>query len=108
MLVYSINNKESFELIQSINDKLNALVGHKFPRVLIGTKNDLEREVQLLDAKRFAHEINCPFIETLSHTNDNIEMAFQALLVEINKNNSNFEISKYCCVNILRCFVKNS
>ena len=42
MLVYSINNKESFELIQSINDKLNALVGHKFPRVLIGTKNDLE------------------------------------------------------------------
>ena len=108
MLVYSVNNKESFELIQSINEKLDALVGHKFPRVLIGTKNDLEREVPLSEAKKFADEINCPFIETSSRMNDNVEKAFQALLVEINKNDSNFDLSKYCCSNILRCFVKNS
>ena len=82
MLVYSINNKESFELIQSINDKLNALVRHKFPNVLIGTKNDLEREVLSSDTKRFADEINCPFIEISSRTNDNVEKAFQTLLVK--------------------------
>ena len=35
MLVYSINNKESFEFI---NEKLNALVGHKFPHVLWNKK----------------------------------------------------------------------
>jgi Ras family protein len=108
MLVYSINNKESFELVQKLNTKLNEVVGQKFPRVLIGTKSDLEREVSFSEGNAFANEINCPFIETSSFSNENVEKAFMALLIEINKNDINFDISKYCCGSILRCFVKNN
>lgn len=108
MLVYSINNKESFELVQKLNAKLDEVVGQKFPRVLIGTKSDLNREVLFSEGKSFANEINCPFIETSSLSNENVEKAFMALLIEINKNDINFDISKYCCGSLLKCFVRNN
>lgn len=108
LLVYSVNNRQSFELMKTINTKLNSVVGKKCPKVLIGNKNDFhnEREVTFNEGKEFANSINCPFLETSAKTNDNIEKAFLTLLIEINKIESNFDIKKLCCSSLFENFVK--
>lgn len=108
LLVYSVNNRQSFELMKTINTKLNAVVGKKCPKILIGNKNDFhnDREVTFNEGKEFANSINCPFLETSAKTNDNIEKAFLTLLIEINKIENNFDIKKLCCSSLFESFVK--
>lgn len=108
LLVYSVNNRASFELIQTIVDKLNAIVGRKFPKIIIGNKSDCseQREVSFNEGKEYASSINAPFIETSAKSNDNIEKAFHTLLIEINKIENNFDINKLCCSSVFKCVVK--
>jgi len=41
ILCYSIENQQSFKLINSINTKLNDLIGRDVPKVLVANKSDL-------------------------------------------------------------------
>ena len=109
LLVYSVNNRDSFELIKTIIEKLNALVGRKFPKIIIGNKSDCaeQREVTFNEGKEYASSINAPFIETSAKNNDNIEKAFHTLLIEINKIENNFDVNKLCCSSVFKCVVKN-
>ena len=109
LLIYSVDNRASFELLKTINSKLDCIVGKKFPKIVIGNKSDLkeDREVTFEEGKQFADSINSPFIESSAKENINVQQSFLSLLIEINKIENNFDINKICCPGIFQCVIKN-
>lgn len=109
-LIYNIANKVSFELIKTINSKLNSLVGSGIPRVLVGTQNDTGyREVKYEEGKALSQNIGCPFIEvTAKNDNDNnVKKCFLLLIIEINKKEANFSAEALKCLNIYIWFIRH-
>jgi small GTP-binding protein len=112
ILVYEVINRKSFDLVKTIIEKLDSLVGKKFPKILIGTKIDndntnIKREVTYNEGLNFANQIKCPFLECSSKDNKNVEKAFLTLLTEINKIETGFEPKSLYCYVILCFFVRN-
>ena len=112
ILVYEVINRKSFDLVKTIIEKLDSLVGKKFPKILIGTKIDndntnIKREVSYNEGLNFANQIKCPFLECSSKDNKNVEKAFLTLLTEINKIETGFEPKSLYCYVILCFFVRN-
>lgn len=109
-LIYNIANKVSFELVKTINSKLNSLVGSGVPRILVGTQNDSKnREVKYEEGKALAEDIGCPFIETTAkNDNDNnVKKSFLFLIIEINKKEVNFSTQSLKCLDIYTWFIRH-
>lgn len=107
ILVYAVTNRFSFNLIQTLNDKiLNAVGVNKVPRVLgmcrrrqsispfcsyasrtVGNKIDLEKERQVPSAEgqALANDWGCAFVECSAKQNSNIAQIFTLCLGEIEK-----------------------
>lgn len=92
VLVYSISSLRSFEVMKSINSKLENLIGsHSVPRVLIGNKSDLEgdggelRQVPSEMGAALAAKWGCAFAECSARLDVNIDRAFETLLDEIER-----------------------
>ena len=82
LLVFAINDRESFELIKVKHDRvLKGKHGQKCPIVLVGNKQDLEKErvVTLAEAKELAKSWGIEYIETSAKTNFNCKEAFEKL-----------------------------
>lgn len=95
VLVFSICNWRSFELVKFINEKLlNILmvmdrIGvRELPRVLVGTQVDLgdHRQVPIEVAQEFARNHGIPYFETSARNDTNVEAPFRTIL-EIIQNN---------------------
>ena len=58
ILIFSINDKNSYNVVQSKYNKIIARKGNNIPIILVGNKKDLvnEREVNDIDVKKFAKE----------------------------------------------------
>ena len=92
LLIFAINDKESFELLKGIKDKiLKEKHMKKFPIILVGNKNDLEneRKVDYSEAKALADSWKCEYIETSEKTNYNCKEIFNKLIENIIKPKSN-------------------
>ena len=88
LLVFAINDKESFELIKSKRDRiLKGKHGEDTPMVLVGNKIDLasERQVTTEEAKSLADKWKIDYIETSAKTSQNVKEAFNALASKINE-----------------------
>jgi len=88
VLLYSVANRTSFELITYINDRLlNALGTEKVPRVLVGNKSDQtgDRQVSTAEGQAKAQELGCTFVECSARRNDHIADVFRLMLIEIEK-----------------------
>jgi len=88
ILVYSVVNRNSFDTIKLINEKiLNAVVASKVPRILVGNKTDLdgERQISTEEGRALAQQWGCGFVECSAKLNDKIGDLFLALLKEIEK-----------------------
>ena len=86
LLVFAINDKESFNIIKSKRDRiLKGKHGEPTPMVLVGNKQDLsqEREVVYDEAKRLADSWQIEYIETSAKTNFNCKEAFEKLALKI-------------------------
>ena len=113
LLVFAINDKESFNLLKSKHDRvLKGKHGIKCPILLIGNKQDLEneREVQYSEAKQLADSWGIEYMETSAKTNFNCKEAFEKLALEIIKTKTlkTLLIKKkycypfpFCCCNII-------
>lgn len=103
LLIYSIDNRDSFKKLKIINSKLDALVGKKVPKVVVENKGDLEkkREVSRDEGREFAQSINSPFIETSAKNKVNVDLMISSLLSEINRNENVFDEKQLFC---FRCF----
>ena len=96
ILVYSITDRESFNLVQTIYYKVrDELNGGNQPIILIGNKSDLtsQRQVQFDEGKRLADEWGARFLETSATCGNNVDNVFTSLLTEIEAPNSPFSTS---------------
>ena len=104
LLVFAINDKESFNLIKSKHDRiLKGKHGVKCPILLVGNKQDLEneRQVNYSEAKEMADKWGIEYIETSAKTNFNCKEVFEMLAQEIvqkkGKNSGKGGKSGTCC-----------
>ena len=101
LLVFAINDKESFNLIKSKHDRiLRGKHGVKYPTLLVGNKQDLEneRQVNYSEAKEMADKWGIEYIETSAKTNFNCKEVFEMLAQEIvQKKGKNSGKSRTCC-----------
>ena len=88
LLVFAINDKESFELLKSKHERvLKGKHGVKCPILLVGNKQDLEdeRAVSYDDGKKLAESWGIEYIETSAKNNFNCKEAFERLAQKIVK-----------------------
>ena len=86
LLVFAINDKESFNLLKGKRDRvLKGKHGKGCPIVLVGNKSDLEKErkVTSAEAKQLADEWKAEYIETSAKNNYNCKEAFERLAQKI-------------------------
>jgi small GTP-binding protein len=88
LLVYAIDNRKSFEEIETYHrDILNTKGKRKVPVVICGNNCDLEdqRQVSKEEGEELAKKLNSRFFEISAKTNTNIENAFSAVVKEVEK-----------------------
>eukprot|EP01120_Amphizonella_sp_Union-15-10_P008559 TRINITY_DN3098_c0_g1_i1.p1 TRINITY_DN3098_c0_g1~~TRINITY_DN3098_c0_g1_i1.p1 ORF type:complete len:194 (-),score=34.02 TRINITY_DN3098_c0_g1_i1:123-683(-) len=88
ILVYTVTDSYSFEMVQVINDRILSGLGRtKVPRVLVGNKRDLalQRKITEDQGKALANKWGCAFVETSAKRNENIDSVFLLLINEIKK-----------------------
>ena len=86
LLVYSINDKRSFEDLENWIKDINAQkIYDNIYLVLIGNKSDLEKERKIYfeEGEKFALKYNMEFFETSAKDNININESFNALIDEV-------------------------
>lgn len=108
ILSYSIENRQSFELLKNINSKLITLVGRDVPKVLVANKCDLtnRREISLEEGKALSKSINCPYIEVSAKSSNNINRMFHTMILEIIKYENNVDLKGMTCKKLFEYFVK--
>lgn len=83
VLVYDISNETSLDHIRSIwLMNLNTVLESNVPKMLLGNKNDLERErrVSTETGKKLAISDNMAFFETSALSGENIGRAFESFV----------------------------
>ena len=88
MLIFAINDKETFYILKGRRDRImHGKKGVKYPMILVGNKQDLdkERQVSYIEAKDLADSWGIPYIETSAKTNYNCKEAFEMLAKDIIK-----------------------
>ena len=93
ILVYSIDNKQSFENIRYkwINDIKDHINISEVPIILVGNKKDLENEriISKEEGRKVAEDNNFLFFETSAKTGENINEIFKKLIEIVPKDNNN-------------------
>ena len=91
VLVYSVENRKSFEMIKSlwkeIPEKKCKQEG-EVPMVLVGNKSDVSatrRKVSETEGRKLAEEIDCQFFEISAKTGQDVGSIYSALLNENEK-----------------------
>jgi small GTP-binding protein len=108
ILSYSIENRQSFELLKIIHSKLVGLAGRDMPKILVANKCDLlnRREISVEEGKALAKSINCPFIEVSAKSSDNINKMFHMMLIEIKKYENNVDFKGLTCKKLFEYFIR--
>lgn len=90
MLVYAINNRESFCNAERWLNELRDNADRNIMIMLVGNKSDLKhlREVPTEEAKDFAKKHNLSFMETSALDSSNVEEAFKSVIDSIYNVNS--------------------
>ena len=104
LLVFAINDAESFELIKGKHDRvLKGKHGTKCPIVLVGNKQDLDNERQVTkdDADNLAKSWGAEYIETSAKNNFNCKEAFEKLAQTIVKSKILNSRGSTCPCNII-------
>lgn len=85
VLVYSIALRSSFEMIQTVYDKILNYTGTEhIPCVVVGQKSDLhvQRQVSEEDGKQLADSLKAAWVETSARHNANVAKVFELMLAE--------------------------
>ena len=101
LLVYSIEDKESFEQVKKNYEKIVNKKGKKFfAVVIVGNKCDLEenRQIKKEEVEMYANNIKVEAIETSALNNINVKEAFLRLVqIYIDHNNNDTKKKKGIC-----------
>ena len=99
VLVYSIDNRSSFEILQTMREKLFHMNGRNLPSILIANKHDNEqkRKVRTSEGKALADYWGIPFLE-ISALNDEmtqVDTIFDILMEEIREEEFPSRMNQY-------------
>ncbi|KAE8210885.1 hypothetical protein CF319_g7567 [Tilletia indica] len=86
VLVYSVESQVSFEMIETIRDKILSYTGtESVPAVIVGQKCDLhmQRQVSEEEGKEMAARLKCAFLETSAREDINVDKIFELCLGQI-------------------------
>ena len=87
ILVYAIDNKDSFNALDTWIGKLNEILDiSKKPIIIIGNKADIEqekRQVSFEEGKNYAESKEYHFYETSAKTKQNVEEAFNDIFEQL-------------------------
>ena len=87
MIVYSVANKQSFEMVRIIREKiLNHLGQETVPLVIVGNKSDVrpdQRQVTKEAGQKLATEFKCGWTETSARYDENVSRAFETVIAEV-------------------------
>ena len=98
LLVYDISKRLTFENVERWLKELRTHADPSIVVMLVGNKCDLKHLQAVLtdDAKSFAEQNNLAFIETSALDGQNVDLAFETLLIEIYRIvRKNLEAGKY-------------
>ena len=83
LLVYSVNDINSFDEVSRLRDLVHLQRGEEMPMVVVGNKTDLERQIPREEAEA---TVLCDwengYVECCAKDNLNVPAVFQALLVQ--------------------------
>jgi small GTP-binding protein len=83
ILLYAINDLESFQALQPKVERIKKNEAEKLPIVVVGNKVDLnnERKVSKQQAEEFANSIKAKYFETsaLTDSNGNVKLVFETI-----------------------------
>ena len=77
-LCFALNNRTSFDNLQSWNNEVNKYCSQDIVRMVVATKCDLDeeqREVTEEDAEGYAASIGASYVETSAKNQHNVEFA---------------------------------
>ena len=88
LAVYDITNENSFKSLKSWINSIKEECGSHMPILIVGNKNDLENQrlVNKNDAKIYAQEQRCEYIETSSKTGENIAKSITLITEKVLEN----------------------
>ncbi|MFX0096261.1 MAG: M20/M25/M40 family metallo-hydrolase [Candidatus Hodarchaeota archaeon] len=76
--VFDVSNRPSFENIRHWFKDIDAVVGD-VPRLLVGNKIDLEREISYKEGKQLADELGMDYLETSAKTGEKVVDIFKIM-----------------------------
>ena len=94
ILVFSVNDSKSLNALNKIVELINNVDKDKLPKVLVGNKTDLEREVSPEKGEEFARNIKAKYFEisSMNDSTQNINDIFNYCAKKIlNKNSVKYE-----------------
>jgi len=94
ILVFSVNDSKSLNALKKIVELINNVDKDKLPKVLVGNKTDLEREVSPEKGEEFARNIKAKYFEisSMNDSTQNINDIFNYCAKKIlNKNSVKYE-----------------
>ncbi|KAL2776467.1 GTPase RhebL1 isoform 2, partial [Daubentonia madagascariensis] len=99
VLVYSVTSLHSFQVIESLYQKLHE--GHgktRLPVVLVGNKADLspDREVQAVEGKKLAESWGATFMESSARDNQLTQDIFTKVIQEIARVENSYGQERRC------------
>ncbi|MBN1803008.1 MAG: GTP-binding protein [Candidatus Lokiarchaeota archaeon] len=87
--VFALDDPESLLKIPGWISSIKKSVKKNIPMILLGNKNDLEREVDMEEVKKMAEKMECKYMETSAKTGENVEEAFQQIAIDCLSNLEN-------------------
>jgi len=85
MIVFSLNDLSTFNDINFWLTKVKELSG-EVPYILVGNKTDLDRNVDKLLVEAEVKKLGIQYFETSAKLNENVDLAFESLSVQILNN----------------------
>ena len=85
MIIFSLNDEKSFDGIEFWIEKLKDLSGD-IPYIIVGNKSDLKRVIDQRRIDEKIKELNKQYFETSAKLNENVDMAFESLSIQILNN----------------------
>jgi len=77
--VFDLTSPQSLLKLPGWISSIKKTVKKSIPILIVGNKNDLDRQVERSEAEDLAKRLNCEYLETSAKTGENVEIAFEKL-----------------------------
>lgn len=77
--VFDLSNPQTLLKIPGWISSLKKSVKKQIPLILIGNKNDLDRQVEKSEAEDLAKKLGCEYYETSAKTGKNVDSVFEEI-----------------------------